>query len=151
MKRLCIIPCGSKKIWDSQPEAGETEAMRVYKSAFHRACQSYARTFFTDWVILSAKHGFLLPHDQVSANYDVAFGTRNPEIISIERMSTQAKEKHLDEAEEVIVLGGKKFAAFIPRVFPEQRIEFPLADCQGIGYMLQKLNRAVEQKREMTM
>lgn len=149
MKRLCIIPCGSKKIWDVDPEAGETEARYAYRSAFHQACQTYARTFFSDWVILSAKHGFLLPHDKVPSNYDVAFGTANPDIIPIAELITQAKERNLDAYEEVVVLGGKKFAANLPRVFPTQQIVYPLADCKGIGYMLQKLKRSIEQDREI--
>lgn len=149
MKRLCIIPCGAKKIWDLYPEAGETMAQSAYQSPFHRACQEYARTFFADWVILSAKHGFLLPETIVPANYDVAFGTNHPEMLTNEQLIRQKKEKRLDDFEEVVVLGGKKFWSIIEEVFPHQRAEYPLADCKGIGLMLQKLNQAVEQKKEI--
>lgn len=64
MKRLCIIPCGKKKIWDVQPDAGPVRAEDAYLSPFHQACERYAKTFFDEWVILSAKHGFLRPDDR---------------------------------------------------------------------------------------
>jgi hypothetical protein len=37
MKRLCIIPCGAKKIWDVDPGIGPSAAKDVYLSPFHRA------------------------------------------------------------------------------------------------------------------
>ena len=58
MRRLCIIPCGKKKIWDKYPDYGPMEAKDVYISPFGKACQAYATMFFENWVILSAKHGF---------------------------------------------------------------------------------------------
>lgn len=148
-RRLCIIACGAKKIWDVHPEAGATEAQYVYQSAFHKASQAYARTFFSEWAILSAKHGFLLPHDRVPENYDVAFGTKNAEIIPLDRLIQQARDKQLDGVEEVVMLGGKKFRTIIHAVFGEEKSSFPLANCQGIGYMLQKLNQAVANRQEI--
>lgn len=65
MRRLCIIPCGKKKIWDKYPDYGPMEAKDVYISPFGKACQAYATMFFENWVILSAKHGFLRPNDIV--------------------------------------------------------------------------------------
>lgn len=55
MKKLSIIPCGSKEIWDQDPQKGTTAAKYAYLSVFHQACQRYASTFFNNWVILSAK------------------------------------------------------------------------------------------------
>lgn len=45
MKRLCIIPCGKKKIWDKYVDYGPTEAKNVYISPFGKACQAYATEF----------------------------------------------------------------------------------------------------------
>ena len=45
MRRLCIIPCGKKKIWDKYPGYGPMEAKDVYISPFGKACQSYATMF----------------------------------------------------------------------------------------------------------
>lgn len=150
MKRLCIIPCGAKKIWDVNPKQGPTKAQDVYQSVFHHACQRYARHFFEDWVILSAKYGFLSPTDEVEENYDVAFGTKNPEIISIDQLRKQLEDKELNEYEQIVVLGGKKYTNIVQAVFGKQAdIIFPLAGCSGIGYMQQKLKQAVENHQEI--
>ncbi|OUM87621.1 MAG: hypothetical protein BAA01_04950 [Bacillus thermozeamaize] len=90
MKRLCIVPCGSKKVWDKAPSIGATEARHAYIGTFHKACQQYALQFFSDWVILSAKY-----------------------------------------------------------VFDNSKLAYPLSDCKGIGFMVQKLQRAVQEKKEI--
>ncbi|CAI6238712.1 hypothetical protein NRS6118_04480 [Bacillus subtilis] len=109
MKRLCIIPCGKKKIWDVQPDAGPVRAEDAYLSPFHQACERYAKTFFDEWVILSAKHGFLRPDDLVSGNYDVTFGTGHPEIMTADELRRQFHEKGFSDIEELVMLGGKKY------------------------------------------
>ncbi|MDQ7726376.1 hypothetical protein FPQ02_17180 [Bacillus halotolerans] len=150
MKRLCIIPCGAKKIWDIQPDAGLTRAEDTYLSPFHQACERYAKAFFDDWVILSAKHGFLRPHDIVPENYDVAFGSGHSEIMTEEKLSRQYREKGFLEKEELVMLGGKKYRKVLNTVVGDhQHISWPLAPYKGIGYMLQALNRAVEEKQEL--
>lgn len=151
MKRLCIIPCGAKKIWDEDPKYGSAQAKDVYQSRFHQLCQRYARAFFHDWAILSAKYGFLLPADVVEGNYDVAFGTKNPEIISIDELKKQIQEKKLEDYEQIVVLGGKKYTNIVQAVFGDQaEIIFPLAGCTGIGYMQQKLKQSIDTHQELT-
>lgn len=150
MKRLCVLPCGAKKIWDVEPDAGSTQAEHAYLSPFHRACQRYARTFFQDWVILSGKHGFLRPDDFVPENYDVTFGTSQPESIPIAELKRQYKMKQFDQFEEIVVLGGKKFRPIIGEVFQDpQMVRYPLSIYKGIGYMLKALNEAVEREEEI--
>jgi hypothetical protein len=142
---LCIIPCGAKKIWDRVPDAGPTEASHAYAGAFHKACQAYAEAFSDRWVILSAKHGFLLPEDIVPCNYDLGFQHKRKPIVSPEQLKRQLADKHLDGYTEVIVLGGKKIVKVLSEVLdPTYTLSCPLGDCKGIGYMLHKLNRAVE-------
>jgi hypothetical protein len=150
MKRLCIIPCGSAKIWDKFPLTGPTEAKNAYVGAFGRACQAYASCFFSDWVIISAKHGFLFPTDQVPENYNVSFSMRHPEIISIQDLKKQAAGKQLDVFDEIVVVAGKKYKKVIEQVFGDRcTYHYPLQGCRGIGYMLQKLKNAVESSQEI--
>ncbi|CUB23414.1 hypothetical protein BN2127_JRS7_01649 [Bacillus subtilis] len=150
MKRLCIIPCGKKKIWDVQPDTGPVRAEDAYLSPFHQACERYAKAFFDEWVILSAKHGFLRPVDIVSGNYDVTFGTAHPEIMTTEELRRQFCEKGFSDIEELVMLGGKKYRSVLNAVIGEhQHINWPLSPYKGIGYMLQALNRAVEEKQEL--
>ncbi|MCP8970847.1 DUF6884 domain-containing protein [Ectobacillus ponti] len=150
MKQLCIIPCGAKKIWDQDENAGKKEAKHVYMSTFHKACQSYAETFFENWTILSAKHGFLLPTDIVEENYDVAFGSKSPEIISTEALQRQIADKGLGEFRSIVVLGGKKYRKVVEQAFGDScSFHYPLADCRGIGYMVQRLQAAVARGESM--
>ncbi|MFN2747847.1 MULTISPECIES: DUF6884 domain-containing protein [Bacillus] len=150
MKRLCIIPCGAKKIWDVDPERGPSPAKDVYMSPFHQACRTYAQNFFDDWVILSAKHGFLSACDIVPENYDVTFGTGHPEIMTAEALKKQAAEKKLLGFDEVVMLGGKKYRPVLRSVFGDpQLITYPLGGYRGIGYMLQALQKAVACGREL--
>lgn len=148
MKSLCIIPCGRKKIWDHDPENGPTKAKEAYIGVFHRLCKSYAKTFFDDWAILSAKHGFLLPDDMVPENYDVSFSMNKEEIISIKSLKKQRTHKKLDVYDQLIVLGGKKYQPIIHEVFQHAAlIEFPLSGSRGIGEMQQRLKRSIENEQ----
>ncbi|MDU0814368.1 hypothetical protein P9738_19935 [Bacillus siamensis] len=150
MKRLCIIPCGKKKIWDINPDTGPVKAEDAYLSPFHQACERYAKAFFDEWVILSAKHGFLRPDDMVPENYDVTFGTGHPEIMAAEELQRQFCEKGFSDTVEIVMLGGKKYRSVLNAVIGEhQHVSWPLSSYKGIGYMLQALNKAAEEKHEL--
>jgi hypothetical protein len=149
-KRLCIVPCGTAKIWDKEPQAGPTQAQFVYTGVFASACQKYAKAFFKNWVILSAKHGFLFPEEIINESYNVSFIKHTDETITTEELIDQAREKGLMDFNEIIVLGGKHYVNRTKAIFDHgQQIILPLSDCKGIGYMLQKLTRSLESKVEM--
>ena len=149
MKRLCIIPCGKKKIWDKHSDYGPMEAKDVYISPFGKACQAYATMFFENWVILSAKHGFLRPNDIVLKNYDLAFDSKSDEVISIEQLQKQMVDKSLLQFDEIVLLAGKKHKKVVTKLYPEEMITYPLEGCKGIGYMLQRLKEAVKEEAEI--
>ena len=149
MKRLCIIPCGKKKIWDKHSDYGPMEAKDVYISPFGKACQAYATMFFENWVILSAKHGFLRPSDIVLENYDLAFDSKRDEVISIEQLQKQMVDKSLLQFDEIVLLAGKKHKKVVTKLYPEEMITYPLEGCKGIGYMLQRLKEAVKEGEEI--
>ena len=128
---------------------GPTEAREAYISPFGKACQAYASQFFTHWVILSAKHGFLLPTDIVKENYDLAFNSKSSEIINIEQLKKQMMDKNLLDFDEIVLLAGKKHKKVVTKLYPEEIISYPLEGCIGIGYMLQRLKKAVEKHNEI--
>jgi hypothetical protein len=132
MKSFCIIPCGSKKIWDIDPNAGPTPAKQVYVGPFAGKCREYAERFYPGaWCILSAKYGFLLPDDIVAAPYNVTFNDRMTNPISAERLSAQAEEKGLHEYDEVIVLGGRNYVSLVRDAFAGANIRAPLTGSPG--------------------
>ncbi|HHP1113800.1 DUF6884 domain-containing protein [Bacillus cereus group sp. MYBK163-2] len=149
MKRICIIPCGKKKIWDKHSDYGPMEAKDVYISPFGKACQAYATMFFENWVILSAKHGFLRPNDIVLENYDLAFDSKSDEVINIEQLQKQMVDKSLLQFDEIVLLAGKKHKKVVTKLYPEEMITYPLEGCKGIGYMLQSLKEAVKEGKEV--
>lgn len=142
--KLCIVPCGSSKIWNKQPSAGPTQAQYVYTGPFAAACQRYAKANFTNWVILSAKHGFLYPEDTVHEPYNVSFVKPSDETMDLRVLKEQAADKGLLEYQEITVLGGRHYIERAKAIFNQgQKIILPLSDCKGIGYMLQKLKNAL--------
>ncbi|MEK3713825.1 DUF6884 domain-containing protein [Paenibacillus sp. FSL R7-0333] len=151
-KSLCIIPCGAAKIWDKQPSIGPVEAQNVYTGVFAVACQRYAKTFFDHWVILSAKYGFLYPEDVIPEDYNVSFINTSSETIQIAQLKEQTERKGLFKYKEITVLGGKHYADRVKAVFNQgQELFFPLSDCTGIGYMLQRLTRALEGQEALSV
>ncbi|MBM7598789.1 hypothetical protein JOC34_001146 [Virgibacillus halotolerans] len=151
MKKLCVIPCGKKKIWDLEAHYPQAPAKEVYLSTFHKLCRQYAEQFTDQWVVLSGKHGFLFPDDMVDGPYDVTFGQRNAKVISIERLKQQVIDKQLDHYDELVILTGKKYKPYINGAFDEMmKKTFPLADYKGIGYMQKALKQAIEAKKSLS-
>ena len=143
---LCIIPCGSKKIWDKNQNAGPTKAKNVYIGPFAKKCKEYAETFYPNaWCVLSAKYGFLFPEDIVEGSYNVSFNDRNTNPISVVELEKQVEEKKM-EYDSIIVLGGKNYVKIVKQVFKGKTIITPLSDCSGIGYMMEKLNNLIKGK-----
>lgn len=150
MKTLCIIPCGSKKIWDINPKAGPIPARNVYIGSFANKCQQYAELFYPDsWCILSAKHGFLFPDDKVPKPYNVTFNDKKTNPISTEELSKQAEKKGFDQYDSIIVIGGKNYTDRIAVIFGDKKISTPLKGCKGMGYMMGKLNDALFNERRI--
>lgn len=145
MRQLSIIPCGRKKIWDKNEQLGAVPAGDAYIGTLHKLCRNYAEKFTDQWVILSAKHGFLFADDIVDGQYDVTFNQKSDEIISFDKLREQVQEKQLDQFDLLVVLTGKKYKPVIDGCFKENMPRyFPLLQCGGIGYMLQTLKEAVK-------
>jgi hypothetical protein len=150
MKTICIIPCGSKKIWDINTDTGPTEARKVYVGPFAKKCRQYAETFYPgSWCILSAKYGFLFPDDNVAGPYNTAFNKKGTNPIANEKLTRQAKKKGLNEYHKIIVLGGKNYIKRVRQVFSDKKVSAPLEKCKGIGYMMKKLNEAILNNRQI--
>ena len=70
---LIIVSCGKRKICDRDPIAGPQKAEDVYTSGYFKKNQEYALSFGNDWMIFSAKYGFIPPDFIISENYNVTF------------------------------------------------------------------------------
>jgi hypothetical protein len=147
MKTLCIVPCGSKKIWDKNPDAGPTVASEVYIGGFAKKCGEYAKVFYPlSWCILSAKYGFILPDEVIPEPYNVSFNDKSTNPISSSELSAQAIRKGLNNYDKIAVLGGKHYIRRAKEVFPDKEIVMPLDKSGGIGCMMRKLNELMKKR-----
>jgi hypothetical protein len=143
---LIIVPCGARKIWHSNPQAGERPAKEAYTSQLFKAYRDYAQAFGTEWRILSAKYGIMHP-DQLIQNYDCKF---DPSYLDprnwwrLEGMVLQARA--LRSCDRLILLGGTLYRGIMRKVFlgiylPSQIIE-PFAGCD-LPRTIRKLRIAI--------
>ena len=134
MKTLCIVPCGKRKIWDRNPEAGPTKAKDVYIGPFARKCREYAGKFYPkSWYIISAKYGFLKPLDIIPEPYDVSFQSKKSNPINLEKLKAQAVKRKFGRYERIVVLGGRNYSDMMGKIFESKRIDVPLSGCKSIG------------------
>ena len=142
---LCIVPCGNKKIWDKIPDAGPTKARDVYIGPFSKKCREYAEKCYpSSWCILSAKYGFMFPDEVISGPYNVSFNKKSTKPISLQVLSIQVMKKGLDKYDCIVILGGKNYVDIVKKVFYQKKVYAPLSNCRGIGYMMEKLDKAIQ-------
>lgn len=145
MNTLCIVPCGSAKIWDKDQNAGPKKARDVYTGSFASKCRQYAEKFYPSaWCILSAKHGFLFPDYIVPGPYNVSFNDKSTNPITLAELISQKRDKGLDVYEKIIVLGGKNYREIIKNAFTGKDILCPLEGNKNIMQMMKALNSSVK-------
>ena len=151
ISRLCVVPCGHKKIWAMDPDMGPVQARDAYVGSFSRLCRAYAERFFNDWVILSAKHGFLRPDDIVPEDYDVSFSQASSEPITVGKLRAQIRRKGLTGYDSIVVLGGRRYVEIVMTAFGKRKYpyELPLSDAKGIGTMMHRLRKALDEGEEI--
>jgi len=140
---LVIVPCGKAKIWDKHPDAGPTAAAEAYTGPPFTVNREYAERAGGDWVILSAKYGFLRPADLIPGPYDTTFKRRSTSPIGFGALRRQVHQMGLDRYSEVIGLGGKEYRAAAEAAFAGTRVRlaFPFADL-ALGPTMSATKRA---------
>ena len=146
MPCLVIVPCGKRKIWDINPNAGPTPAKDTYQGPLFKACRAYAeklaKTKGCHWIILSAKYGFIDPNFIIPENYNVTFNDPSTNPITIQELRRQVKEKGLDKYTEIIALGGQQYLSRIKQAFPDKEVKAPFEGLP-LGIMLKKIKEEV--------
>lgn len=141
---LVIAPCGQKKVWDRNPDAGPTAAKDAYIGPPFGINRSFAERFGEAWVVLSAKFGFIAPMFEIPEAYNVTFKRKRTGPIAAARLREQVHEQYLDRFKTVIGLGGKEYREAIEAAFAgtPPRLCFPFSGLP-IGKMMQATKRAV--------
>ncbi|MFG3176573.1 DUF6884 domain-containing protein [[Kitasatospora] papulosa] len=127
VKRLVVIACGGKK----SDAPGKIPAEERYTGNYFRACLMAAEVMDGPTMILSAKHGFLSPSDEIE-NYDVKMGDKDSVRVATARQ--QIKALGLEDA-KVTILGGDRYVQAARQIWPDA--EAPLKG--GIGQQLKQL------------
>lgn len=142
---LVIVPCGSAKLWDRQPEAGPTPARDAYTGYPFRVNRAYAERFGACWLILSAKYGFIAPDFIIPGPYDVSFNHRASGPIATEELRCQAREQRLDRWPVVVALGGRRYREAVAAAFEGTgaAIVSPFAGLP-LGRMIRATREAIE-------
>lgn len=144
--RLCVVPCGSLKIWDKNPDAGAVRARDAYIGVFAKTCIEYAEKFYSgSYVILSAKYGFLFPDEIIPENYNVTFKDPKTNPISVEELRKQAEQKGLLKYDEIVVVAGSDYVKVVEKVFRGKRIITPLKGLSGMGPMISAMKKAIRE------
>jgi len=148
--RLCVVPCGSLKVWDKNPDAGPVKARDAYIGIFAKTCIEYAEKFYPNsYVILSAKYGFLFPDEVIPGNYNVTFNDPKTNPISVEELKNQAEQKGLMKYDEIVVVAGSKYVKIVKKVFAGKKIVTPLKGFGGMGPMISAMKRAISKGEEL--
>jgi hypothetical protein len=150
MKVLVVVPCGKRKIWDKHPERGPTKAREAYIGAPFIVNREYAEKFGDEWVILSAKYGFIEPDFIILKNYDVTFDDRSTKPISIEQLKKQVDAKFIG-FHRVTALGSRRYAEIVLKAFEQTKSEIntPSAGL-SVGYAMGKVKDAIRNNRPLS-
>jgi len=143
---LVIISCSARKIWDKDPQHGPVTAKEAYIGPLFKLARKYVERKGYDWIILSAKYGFIEPDYIIPENYNVTFKDPKTKPISLDTLRRQVKEKKLYRYSKVIVLASKQYVEIVRKAFQDYniRIEAPLEGLP-IGKMLKKLKHMINE------
>lgn len=104
---LVIASCGDEKVWKRRPHAGATAAQDAYASSPFKKSRHYAEHFRAQWLILSAKYGFIEPEFIIPENYNVSFYDAN--AVPVTTLREQVAAKGLVRFKTVGVLGSETY------------------------------------------
>jgi len=148
MRTLVVVPCGSKKIWAAHPDVGPVPAQDAYVGTPFRVNRGYAETIGDDWVILSARYGFLRPDDLIPGPYEVTFKRKSTQPVSVPVLRRQISRLGLSWYDRVIGLGGIEYRQALQAAFgSEAALAFPFAGL-ALGYSLQAAKAATAAARQ---
>ena len=142
---ICIISCGAKKIWNTNPDAPKTPAKDAYIGPLFKKCKEYADTLYSDsWYILSDKYGLIHP-DTLISDYNTPPSAIAGNQDFIRFVSVQVSKLKLNPA-IVITTTGQIHQSIIRSVFMNSKIINPLSGL-GQGKRMQKINQMLGEKK----
>lgn len=141
---LVIVPCGQGKIWDHDPQRGPAPAREAYTGAPFKVNREYAEHFAEQWIMLSAKYGFIAPDFMIPGPYNITFKKPSTGPVSLATVRQQVRDQHLERFTTVVGLGGKEYRAMVEQAFAGHPVTvcFPFAGL-SIGLAMRVVKGAV--------
>lgn len=145
---LGIIPCTKAKIWDMYPNLGPMLAKEVYTNPFHALAKKYISLFTKEWVILSAKYGFLSPNDTLPKTYDITFDRPDDPYITIEALQSQIISKQLYTYTDIMVICNSRYIDKIRQAFINYPVKFhtPFENIEDDLEGILRLNKCIREQ-----
>lgn len=142
-KTLAVIACSKSKVWDHGTHQGGALAKDTYTGTFFKLASNLAARDADAWVVLSARHGFLLPNSRVPGPYNAKLKARTT-YSATERLRSQAIQKGLLNYRNVVVFGGTHYVSTVKQTFAPfgQEVTTPFKEGTRIGTRLGLLKRA---------
>lgn len=132
-----LISCGNKK------SPIPIEAIDMYTGSYFLAIKEYLYRIGVnreDIYILSAKYGIIHANDIITP-YNVKFGTKNPDIISVENISKQVDKYNMNNFNKLYFIGGTEYKKILNQTklnyidFLEERVYNNIVG-KGMGYQI---------------
>lgn len=141
---LIIVPCGRSKVWDKEPERGPIQARIAYTGAPFAVNRQYADHFAAEWLILSAKYGFIQPDFIIPGPYNTTFNDPSTDPVAVASLQGQVRAQNLARFGVIIGLGGKEYRNMVQQAFAptQSHVVFPFAGLR-IGEAMQATKRAI--------
>lgn len=135
---IAIIPCGKAK------RDYPCLAREMYTGTYHKLCQGLALTLVPEdkIFILSALYGIVGLDFKINP-YDMTFDMEG--CIDVSTIEIQSKFLKIEQ-EPVIMIGGKKYASLVCKVW--SNVVEPLRGKGGMGYQMQWMKQQIERKKE---
>ncbi|HEU5317815.1 MAG TPA: hypothetical protein VFX49_17015 [Chloroflexota bacterium] len=145
MPTLVVVPCGQRKIWDDHPQHGPAAARDAYTGTLFVLNRTYAERFGDDWLILSAKYGFIAPDFIIPSPYNVTFKHHKTNPISLDELVQQQRQLALGRYTNVVALGGADYRHAVRLAFASTSVAlaFPTAGLP-IGKAMQAVRHALD-------
>jgi hypothetical protein len=129
MKTLVVVPCGQKKVWDDDPDAGSVAARHAYTGSPFKVNREFAERFGDNWMVLSAKYGLITPDFELPEPYNVTFKRLATNPISAADVRVQVETIGAEAYTRIIGLGGKEYRQVLSYAFEhwQDSLVFPFA------------------------
>jgi len=147
-QRVAIVGCAEEKL-DLSGDKGPVTIARLYTSNYFVLKREYAKECCDEYMILSAKHGLVMPGYYVTDDYDLSIddldGAELSNWVAEVREELHLIEQHHPE-DTLVMLAGQSYLDPLADVLQSLHndVEYPFDDTAGIGEQMGWLREKID-------